>query len=911
MPALVGRDEELAAIDELLDRARGGMSGVLVVRGEAGIGKTSLLDHVAASAADFELLRVIGIESEMHLGFAGLHQLLTPFLGGIDVLPPPQARALAAAFGMTDEAAPDQFLIALAALTLITSAAERRPLLIVLDDAQWLDPDSADALGILARRLHADRVCLLISMRDAAGDGHRFDGISSLTLTSLGGDSSVELLERSLQAPVADEVRDRLVADARGNPLALIEFGRELSAGQRAGTEPLPPALPVARELEGLFLRQLDALPDATQRVLLVVAAEPSGDLTTVLRAAAVLGLDEGALAPARTAGLLADGPGLSFRHPLVRAAVYQRAAPVERRRAHGALADATDAGDEPLHRAWHRAVAADAPDDDVAGELERAAQISGGRGGCAAASSLLTRAAELTSDPEARAARHFAAAVADLTAGNTTRARTSLELARPGLRDPLLAAQARRVEGAIAYLGSGGADGGIVATMVESARTLAPLDVNLARDVIFDTLPMAIYFGASSAIPVSDIARLARTFELPRGAAPSSADQALDAIAALFTEELDTSIPQARRALAAVLADPDISSQPRYLARACYLPQALSDHDAWLTLASACVAASREQGSFQSLLEGLSYLLLREICVGSLDAAATYAAEHREFQEAVQRMPSRTAAAHELIVSAWRDSEATVRERISALESGSHGLGYVMMLCRQAQVILALSSGSYQVASSLVHDNWLHNLGLGGLHAADAVEAHVRGGDREAALEPARYLADRARATGSGFDRGLLSRSTALLSDEDGAEAAFRDSIEELGACGARLHVARTELVYGEWLRRQKRRRDAREHLEAAQRTFEAMGARNFAERARVELRATGAHARKRVDETRDALTPQESQVARLAAAGLHNTEIAERLFISASTVDYHLRKVYRKLDITSRHALGSLVST
>ena len=394
MITLVGRESEQAEIGRLVDRARGGLSGVLVVRGEAGIGKTFLLDAAVSTAADFEIVRLVGIESEMRLGFAALHQLLTPFLDGIDSLPAPQAHALKAAFGISDGVAPDQFLVSLAALTLMTTAAAtRRQLLVVVDDTQWLDQESADALGFLARRLYADRICMLVAMRDSIEDRRPFDGLPSLTLAPLSNTASVTLLDTAVRVPLTDHVRARLLAEARGNPLALVEFGRELSPDQLAGAAQLPEPLAVGRRLERHFLRQVGGLPPPTQRLLLVAAAEPAGDLNSIWRAGRELDFDEGAIVPAQAAGLLELGSRIAFRHPLIRSAVYQGASQADRCRTHEALAAASDAEHDPDRKAWHRAAAARSPDGEIAAELDRAANRAGRRGSRAASAELLAHA--------------------------------------------------------------------------------------------------------------------------------------------------------------------------------------------------------------------------------------------------------------------------------------------------------------------------------------------------------------------------------------------------------------------------------------------------------------------------------------------------------------------------------------
>jgi DNA-binding CsgD family transcriptional regulator len=914
--APVGRESEQAEIGGLLRRARDGLSGVLVVRGEAGIGKTCLLDVAASAAAGFDVVRLVGIESEMRLGFAALHQLLTPFLDGIDSLPSPQARALQAAFGISDDVAPDQFLVGLAALTLVTTAAAtRRPLLILVDDTQWLDQESAHALGFLARRLYADRVCLLASTRDSIEERGSFDGLPSLTLAPLSAAAAAAVLDAAVPRLLADHVRARLLAEAGGNPLALVEFGRELSPDQLAGAAALPEPLAVGPGLERHFLRQVGALPPPAQRLLLVVAAEPSGDAGSIWRAGRDLDFDEQAMVPAHAAGLLAPGSPIVFRHPLIRSAVYQGASPADRSRAHGALAAATDPARDPDRRAWHRAAAALAPDDEIAGELDRAAGRAESRGSRAESAALLARAAQLTLDPEQRAMRLLRAVAADLTAANSVRARANLARAVPDLRDPLLLARARQLEATIAFVDSRTADHApgdgaeIASMMLDAARAFGAMDVPRARDAAFDAIQMAILFGESSAVSAVEIARVARSFELPVGTAATASDLVIDAIAELIAEGYRSAGPLLREAFAAVQRDADIRRAPRHLARACWIAFALSDPDALGALAAECVTTSRQRGAFRVLPEVLDYLGLRELWDGSLNVAEDYFTEEIEMHGVLRRHSGPGEAAR-LMVSAWRGGEAQVRADAAALAAEARQFGLVVSWTEHALMLLELGLGNYQAGSSLARDDWNQDVMLGAFRAADAVEAHARSGNSAAAMTAVAYLAERAAATEGALDLGLLARSRALLADDSDAEAHFRESVGQLERCGARLHLARSQLIYGEWLRRQKRRRDARVQLDAARDTFESAGANAFADRARVELLATGARARKRVDATRRDLTPQEWQIARLAAGGATNPEIAERLFISASTVDYHLRKVYRKLDIRSRHEIGSVVA-
>jgi DNA-binding CsgD family transcriptional regulator len=912
---LVGREEEQVEIARLLASVRSGLSGVIILRGRAGIGKTALLDAATVSAKDLAVVRVVGIESEMEFGFAALHQVLSGFADGIDALPEPQARALRTAFGLGDGSAPDRFLVGLAALTLLSNAATRRGLVIVIDDAQWLDWESATVLGFVARRLYAERIGLLVAVRDPSELDLAFDGLPSVTVGALSEHASLELLASRVEGPIANDVRERVLADAGGNPLALLELSQELSRDQLAGAALLPEPLAVGQQLEARFLRRVRVLPFETQRLLLVVAAEPTGDPTLVWPAARQLGVGDVAIVPAEAENLVNLGPPIRFRHPLIRSAVYHGATDADRRRAHAALAAAIDVDRDPDRRAWHRAAATGLPDEDVAGELERAARRAQNHGSYGASAALLARAAQLTPEPSRRAVRFLGAAAADLTAGSSVRAHANLALALPDLHDAALVAQARRLEAFLFMDASpdtrdrGGGLGRreeIVSILLNVALAVGPLDMRVARETILDAFPVAIYFGKLASTSVGDVARAAKSLKLPSDLAPTSVDLVLDALAELFAEGFGSAVPLLRRGLAAVRADPDARDFSRRMRFGCWAALALSDDDAVRTLAGESAAVSRDRGAFQVLPEALNYLGQSELRVGSLTAADVYFAESNDIHAFIRR--SGLAGANELIVSAWRGREADVRATapILAQEARDLGLGLVVAMTESAVVLLELSLGNYHAASTGTPGELGEDLALGAFRAADVIEAHARGGDRDVALATLEWLTARALANESPIDLGLLARSRALLGADSEAEAHFQEAVVQLGASGGTLHLARARLLYGEWLRRQSRRRDARAQLTAALDVFESMGAKGFAERTRIELLATGATARKRVGETRDDLTPQEEQIARLAAGGATNPEIAARLFISASTVEYHLRKVYRKLDIKSRRDLS-----
>jgi DNA-binding CsgD family transcriptional regulator len=913
-PRLVGREHEQAEIAQLLASVRSGISAALVLRGVAGVGKTALLDDAVAGAADLEIVRLVGIESEMHLGFAGLHQLLMPFLDGIEALPGPQMRALNGVFGISDDVAPEAFLISLATLTLLSQAATRRALLIVVDDAQWWDQESAEVLGFVARRLYADRVGVLMALREPGDRQVPLDELPSITVRPLSESASVDLLESTVERPVERKVRDRILADALGNPLALIELTRALSPDQLAGVVILPEPLAVGAQLEARFLRQVRELPAHTQRFLLVAAAEPTGDPSLVWRAGHHLDFDERAILAAEAEYLVSPGPPLRFRHSLIRSAIYHGASDAERREAHSALAAATDIEHDPDRRAWHLAAAAHAPDENVAAELELSANRARSHGGYAATAALLSRAAQLTPDRSRRGLRYFAAAAADLTAGSSARAHANLENALPDLGDAALVAQARRLEAAIIFIDASpeasgdrtpGRAGQAVRTMLDAAVALGPLDIHSAREALLDAIPMAAYFGNASPTTLQEVARLAQSLTLPPDAEPTSVDLLLDALAELFAEGYDNAVPALRRALAAIRSNAEAREFLRRLALGCWPAFALSDDEALRSVANECVALCRSRGAFQVLPEALNYLGLWALRRGSLNAADEYFTECGAIQSASHR--TGTDEPNRLIVSAWRGREADVRAAASALtgEARRFGRGLVVELAEYAVALLELGLGNYRAAAQC-RSNYVTELALGPFLAVDAIEAHARGGDRVAAVAALEWLSSRALANGSSIDVGLAARGRALLSDDADAEEHYREALAQLGASGALLHLARAQLLYGEWLRRRNRRRDARVQLAAALDTFESAGANAFADRTRLELLASGAKARKRVEETRTDLTPQEEQIARLAAGGATNPEIGARLFISSNTVEYHLRKVYRKLDIKSRRELA-----
>ena len=900
---LLGRGDERDQVDRVLAAARQGLSGVLVLRGEPGIGKTALLDYAVNTAADLEVARVEAVESEMELGFAGLHQLLLPYLGTLASLPPPQRDALSSAFGLQHRGPPDRFLVALATLTLLAHAASERGLLCVVDDAQWLDRESAAVLVFVARRLHADAIAFLLAVREPADRPTGFAGLPGISLPGLAAPQARQLL--SAVGDLDDGVATRIVAQTRGNPLALIEMGRELTPGQLAGVAPLPELLPLGRRLEARFLRQTRHLPASTQTLLRAAAAEPTGDPALLWRAGHDLGFTPDAASPAQAEDLLILGPVIRFRHPLVRSAIYHSATLAERRRIHRALAAATDPGQDPDRRAWHLSEAAVEPDEDVAAGLERAADRAMTRGGWAASAAFLTRAAVLSPDPAPRARRLLAAARAESTAGAPEKAQILLDRSRDEAGDPFQDGLAKRAQGAIHRALNQPADA--AAVLLAAATELAPLDVRLARGALLDALSAASVSGplALGGATEAEIAAAARAAPLPAGQAAGLGDLLLDAHAALILDGHRAAAPLVLDATSALRRNRSESAEMLgWLDAGCRATGALGDDDALHELASRMERQARHQGALAALAGALVYSGVAAIFAGALDEAQARFTE----REAIEAARGADCRLGNLIVAAWRGHENETRAGAGAVAAAarSQGQGWRLTWVEYARCVLELSLGRYQEAMAAAPHAFEENRLVSAFAWADYVEAAVRCGDGDAAGEVLARFTGRVGAGSPPMALGLLARSRALLARDQEAEVLYTEALDRLARCPSATHLARTHLLYGEWLRRRKRRAEARDHLRAASAQFEAMGAAAFAERARLELVATGENARKRSPETRNYLTPQETQIATLASRGATNPEIASRLFISPSTVNYHLRKVFRKLDVSSRRDLA-----
>ncbi|OXM64700.1 helix-turn-helix transcriptional regulator [Amycolatopsis vastitatis] len=903
---LRGRRDECAALDRLLADARSGRSQVLVLRGEAGIGKSALVDHLVANAAGCRIARAAGVESQMELAFAGVHQLCAPMLGELDRLPDAQRAALSVAFGLSTGSAPDRFMVGLAVLSLLAELAEDEPLVCVVDDAQWLDRVSAQTLAFVARRLLAERVTLVFAVRaKTLGPGDDpLVGLRELVVGGLRDGDARTLLDSVLLGRVDERVRDRIVAEARGNPLALLELPKGLTAGELAGGFGRPDARPLASQIEQSFLRRVGSLPAATRRLLLAAAAEPVGDLSLLRRAAERLAVGADAAAAAEETGLIELGTQVRFRHPLVRSAVYRAADPFERREVHRALAEATDPRSDAERRAWHRAQAAAEPDEDVAGELERCAGQAQARGGVGAAAAFLRRATGLTPDPARRGARAVAAAQATFEAGDPDAALELIAAAEIGPLDELQRGLLAWLRGRIAFARRRG--GEAMPLLLDAAGQLARAGDGRAREAYLETIGSAVSAGR-----LGEPGALRKVAEAARAAPPGPqpprlVDTLLDGLVTRLAEGYVQGAPPLHRALVTFRQEagdkPDETMRWHWLA---WLAAAdMWDDETWHELAVHAVRGARENGALNFLPLALNYRGVVHVYAGEFEAAAALVEE----SNAILKVTGNSHLAYaRLMLQAWR-GDATTH---AVLEAGAEWAstwkeGRASAARHYFNALLYNGFGQYRAALSSARQACEHeDLGMFGFALAELVEAGTRADAPEAAADALRRLEERATASGTEWALGVLARSRALLSRGATADRLYRESVERLAHSRVAVDLARTHLVYGEWLRRENRRRDAREHLHTAHEMLRGFGAEAFAERARRELLATGESVRRRTAEARDALTAQETQIARLAGEGKTNSEIGAELFISPRTVEWHLRKVFTKLGVDSRKQL------
>ena len=898
--SLQGRGSECALLDDVIAALRAGESRTLLIHGEAGIGKTALLNYAVASAADLRVLRAAGVESEMELAFASLHQLCAPLLEAVGQLPPPQRGALEVAFGRTAGPAPDRFLVGLAVLTLLSGAAEERPVLCVVDDAQWLDEVSAKTLAFVARRLLAEPVGLLLAARAPAGD---LRGLPELQVLGLRNGDARALLGSGVMFRLDERIRDRIVAETRGNPLALLELPRGLSVQQLAGGFGLldAPRQALPTRLEESFQHRVEAIPAAARRLMLVAAAEPVGDPLLVWRAADRLGIE--IAAADATDGLLTIEESVRFRHPLVRSAVY-RSAPVEQRRhVHLALAEATDREVDPDRRAWHLAAAAPAPDEAVASELERSAGRAQARGGVAAAAAFLQRAVGLTADPGRRTERALAAAEVSFQAGELDTAQRLLAMAESHPLDGFQAARAALLRGHVAVVLGYGNDAALL--LLEAARQLEAFDLELAREAYLTAYGSAMSAAHLGQAPVFfDICRAIEDLSLPQGALDAKS-LLLEGLARMHTDGRAVSIPILQRAANAVAQMPEED----VLRWGWIAPMA--SHVTWDSDGSSAIYERqakivRGAGALVELPVYLSSLALDKAWNGDLAGARLLIAESDTVAAATgSQLPP--FAALRLLSMQGREADASRLIADTIEQATARGQGLAMRVAQWAAAVLYNGLARYDEAAAAARQVTANDIDPYPQMWAlpELVEAAARAGETDVARTALDRLGEMTRPAGTDWGLGTEVRSRALLSDGENAELLYREAIERFSRTWLRPELARAHLLYGEWLRREGRRSDAREQLRTAHHMFAAIGMEAFAERTRRELVATGETVRKRSAETRDELTPQEEQIVRLARDGLSNPEIAAELFLSSRTVEWHLRKVYMKLGISSRREL------
>ena len=906
---LRGRSGEVSVLTGLVAAVRAGESRVLVVRGEPGVGKTALLDYLAGQTAGCRVVRAAGVQSEMELAFAGLHQLLAPMLDRLEQLPVPQRDALRTAFGLSAGPAPDRFLVALAVLSLLSEVAGERPLVCVIDDQQWLDRASAQALGFAARRLAADPVGLVFAARIP---GEELAGLPELAVEGLAEGDARVLLDSALTGPLDTRVRDQIVAEARGNPLALLELPRGMTPAELAGGFGLPGAGSLTGRIEDSFRRRLDALPAQARRLLLLAAADPSGDPGLVWRAAGRLGLPvQATAAPAVEAGLVEFGARVRFRHPLVRSAAYRSASFPERQEVHGVLAEVTDPQVDPDRRAWHRAQAAAGPDEEVAAELERCAGRAQARGGLAAATAFLDRAVRLTADPAHLVERTLAAAQASVQAGAFDQALGLLVMTEARPLDELASARLDLLRAQIAF--ASGLDSDATPLLLKAARRLEPLNPGLARETYLNAWGAALLAGRLAAGDMAEICRAARA--LPRSQQPGPVELLLDGLALLITDGLPAAAPTLRQAVSA-FASVGVSADDglRWGWMAVVAANILWDDDGWRAILARQVQLARNAGALEHLPLYLEAAGVIAAWSGDFGAAASLIAEVNAVREAIG---SRIAPYAALLLGSLRGSQAEVIPLIEATinEAEAGGQGLAVTSARWAAAMLYNGLGRYDEASEAARQAAENPSGLQVSMWAliELIEAAARSGNMPMASDALERLAETTQVSGTGFGLGIEARSRALMAEDGPADGLYLEAIDRLGRTQLRPELARAHLVYGEWLRRQGRRSQAREQLRTAHGMLDTMGMEGFAERARRELLATGETARKRTVqatvEASQALTAQEAQVARLARDGLSNPEIGARLFISSRTVQYHLGKVFTKLGISSRGQLNRVL--
>jgi DNA-binding CsgD family transcriptional regulator len=902
----------------MLEDARSGQSAVLVLRGESGVGKTALLDYLLDRASDVHVAHIAGTEAEMELAYAGLHQLCGPMLHHLEKLPIPQREALAVAFGLREGKTPDQFLLAMAVLSLLAESSARHELLCVIDDVQWLDRASVQALSFVARRILAEPIAMVFAVREP-DEERELAGLPEMMVDALDDTDARELLAVAMPGAIDERVRERILAEARGNPLALLQLHTGPTPAELAGGYGLAQSRPLASRIEGSFTVQLRGLPRETQQLLLIAAADPIGSPTSLWRAAERLGLGIDDATPAEEAGLIAIDTRVRFRHPLVRSAIYRGATLSSRRRAHQALAEAIDPQSDNELRAWHRAQAADAPDEAIAQELESSAEQASRRGGVAAAAAFLDRATRLTPDPAQRARRALAAGRAKLDAGAPDAALELVAIAEAGTSDDLQSAQHLLLRARIAFAGHRSGDAPLL--FLAAAPRLTPLDAILARETYLEALMASIFAGRLCGQEGADPKSVARAAKAaPPAPQPARAvDLLLDGLVVRFNNGYSAAAPLLNEALQELRRDYSRGGgDPRWYVLAGRVALDLWDWNAWNDLAVRQIQTQRDSGLLTLLPVALAFRAWMSLHAGRFRDADALLEEARVITEAVgatlpgvrDGVGGRQVGGIEPVLAAYRgDKNRTLNlVRASTAHATVHAEGKIPMV-HFAAAILHIGLGEYSEALAATElAVGYDDLGLGeyaGYALIQRIEAAARLGETEIAAEALNQLIARTEASGTDLAYGLAARSRALLATGGEAEALYQKAIAHLEHTHMAILLARAHLIYGEWLRRENRRHDAREQLRRALGLFVDAGADGFAERASRELMAAGDSARRPNSRASVSLTGRESLIARLASDGYTNQEIAVQLFISHRTVEWYLSNVFSKLQIKSRRGL------
>ncbi|MFF5563988.1 ATP-binding protein [Streptomyces sp. NPDC012623] len=879
---LVGRQAEIRRIDELAEAARAGRGGALVLRGEAGIGKSALLDHTRRTASGFRTVGADGSQYERELPFAALHRLCVPMLPHLAELPAPHSEALRTVFGLVT-GVPDVFRIGLATLELLSRAARDRPLLCLIDDAQWLDTASSKVLAFLARRVSCDRVAMVFAVRPQQPPGE-LDDLPGLFVGGLNDSEARTLLAARSHAPLDDQVGQRIVSEARGNPLALLEL-------PGAGGFTPPDASSVPTRIERGFEARLAGLPDGARLLLTVASADPTGDPGLLWPAARQLDIDLTAAGAAATStGLVEFSTRIRFCHPLARSVVYRSAEAAQRATAHRVLAAATDPVVDPDRRAWHRAQAVTAPDEDVAAELERSALRARSRGGVAAAAAFLARAAELSMDTAERTERTLAAVRAKLDAGIGDSAAELLATVENTKLDELQCARVDLLRGQIAFQRHNDGNGPMF--MLRAAQRLSESDPERSRESFLDALEMSLVVGRASGV-MDMVLAAART----AASAPGPPD-VLDALTRLAAEGHRAAVPLIRT----ILDGEDTPMWTRRPGLAVMLACELWDPHTHRAIVEWLMKTGRESGSPLLLRLGLAQLTSSAVLTGDFGQAMAAVAEEEAIADAIGGPP---VTYHRLQLAALRGHRREALELFETVTAAAteRGAGQLIANTHWAAAVLHNGLGDYPAALAAARRATAHgDLFLTGFSLPELVEAAVRCGERDAATTALESLTERTDASGTTSGLGIAAYARGLVT---GVEDHYREAVEHLEQSPMIPYRARAHLLYGQWLRREGRRRDCRHHLRTAHALLSERGIDAFARRAADELRATGEKAPARSGPAFDQLTAQEMYIARLVATGATSKEVAARLFLSPRTIDAHLRNIFRKLGVTSRRQL------